>query len=141
MKLLESTESLLDAGHQNQVRSERLGRDISSHRAKIQELQEDIAEAKGRLDQVTRWGRETKHNRKIFITELEDEAGSATPIPPPLPPPPRPALPVSSKEQQRNKTIEELVATERHFHHQMELCCTKVLSALREVRRCHEHVV
>lgn len=81
-----------------------------------------------------------------IITESEEERGVPPPshAPPPLPPPPRPALPVSSKEQQRTKVIDELIFTERDFHHQMDLCSSKVLPALREVSHCnyisHLHV-
>jgi hypothetical protein len=38
-----------------------------------------------------------------------------------------------TKAQRRAKVIDELIVTERDFHHQMEICSSKILPALREV--------
>ena len=59
------------------------------------------------------------------------ETQSRPPAPPS--PPSRPPPPNSSIRQQRSKVIDELLSTEKDFHHQMELCCTKVIPALKEV--------
>ena len=60
------------------------------------------------------------------------KSSPAPPSPPTLPPRPAPP-PKMTKAQQRAKVIDELIITERDFHHQMEICSSKILPALREV--------
>ena len=52
--------------------------------------------------------------------------------PPPLPPP-RPAPATSSVQKQRSKVVDELIHTERDFHHQVQLCVDKVIPPLQAV--------
>ena len=71
----------------------------------------------------------------IPISAAQQEVMVETQSRPPAPPSPpsRPPPPNSSLRQQRSKVIDELLSTEKDFHHQMELCCTKVIPALKEV--------
>lgn len=115
------------ADSQSPAKNERRNKAITTHRSKISILNAAITEAKGQAQCVS------EHESSLV--------GSSTP--PPVPPPPRPTKPAaSSKEHLRAKVIDELLVTERDFHHQMELCSTKVIPVLRQVRKlCRtEHV-
>ena len=68
-----------------------------------------------------------------------------SPPPPSPPPPPHSSSPIPTIPEeapnplglQRSKVIEELLFTERDYHHQMQLCCSKVLPGLSNVSHMH----
>lgn len=104
LKMLESASSLLQVCHE--AKRPKLQQAVQQHQANIEELNLKIEAAKGE----------------------GADAGQLVPTAPP-----RPAPPISQEQQQRSKVIDELIFTERDFHHQMQLTVSRVLPALQGV--------
>ena len=157
-KMLESAQNLLKVC-QTESKQEKLREAVRSHYANVRKLKRSIKESRGQWrSSCTGPARGEaivcsprgfscgSHNVSFLfhsITAERDVMASQqtfSPPPPSPPPPPHsnptpaiPEVPPDPLEQQRSKVIEELLFTERDYHHQMQLCCSKVLPGLSRV--------
>ncbi|XP_064384437.1 dynamin-binding protein-like isoform X2 [Halichondria panicea] len=116
-KLLESAQNLLRINH-SQLKMEKLEITVVTHQNNIDTL-----------------------TSKINAIRQRESVPQCSPVVPPPLPPPRPAPPTSAQQQQRSKVINELVHTERDFHHQVQLCVDKVIPSLQMVSEINSELL
>ena len=133
LKMLESAQNLIKVC-QNETKLDKLAEALRTHRVNSDRLRQQLKEAKGGHGHLVLC--------VVVLTPLcthtaQREVSSSLSLPPVPPSPPPPSTSPNEAllpEHQRSKIIEELLLTEKDFHHQMQLCCSKIMPALQEVR-------